>query len=202
MMVEPTACLAFAAKYSWDEESPQGRRFAGMCGESACLGAMLTEVSTHHLMTSMSWHMYNSLDPNLVRPQDDLQKMKAAGNINREQQLMVKHLWETYIGQIRPMMQDQASLLHDLEGSGGDQCMLLKYSPSQVASTLNQAADLEHSISQQQERYLFMLSRFIFQVLSPFQMGHLSGAAYPFTLQYSDLISSIAEQDDISSVPS
>ena len=77
MMVEPTACLAFAAKYSWDEESPQGRRFAGMCGESACLGAMLTEVSTHHLMTSMSWHMYNSLDPNLVRPQDDLQKMKV-----------------------------------------------------------------------------------------------------------------------------
>ena len=46
---------------------------------------------------------------------------------------MVKHLWETYIGQIRPMMQDQASLLHDLEGSGGDQCMLLKYSPSQVS---------------------------------------------------------------------
>lgn len=70
MMAEPTACMAFASKYSWDEESPQGRRFAAMCGESACLGAMLTEVSTHHLLQNMNTHLYHSQDPAVSRPQD------------------------------------------------------------------------------------------------------------------------------------
>ena len=70
MMAEPTACMAFASKYSWDEDSPQGRRFAAMCGESACLGAMLTEVSTHHLLENMNTHLYHSQDPATSKPQD------------------------------------------------------------------------------------------------------------------------------------
>ena len=71
MMAEPTACMAFASEYSWDEKSPQGRRFAAMCGESACLGAMLTEVSTHHLLENMNTHLYHSQDPVISKPQDD-----------------------------------------------------------------------------------------------------------------------------------
>lgn len=77
MMVEPTACLAFASKYSWDEQSPQGKIFARMCGESACLGALLTEVSTATLLRNMSQHMYKSKDPSIRKPQKDLQKMKV-----------------------------------------------------------------------------------------------------------------------------
>ena len=77
MINEPTACLSFAAHYSQDESSAQGRKFAAMCGESACLGAMLTEVSTPYILQQMSRHMYHNPDPNIARPQDNLPQMQV-----------------------------------------------------------------------------------------------------------------------------
>ena len=117
-----------------------------------------------------------------------------AGKIDSEQQLETKHLWDTYMRDIGPLLAEQASLQHDLESSGGHWTAGQDRAPHVVAAALNKAADLEHSLLQQQERFLFMLSRFIFQVLSPFQIGHLSGAAYPFNLEWSELISSVARQ--------
>ncbi|KAK9856091.1 hypothetical protein WJX84_005809, partial [Apatococcus fuscideae] len=197
MMAEPTACMAFASEYSWDEDSPQGRRFAAMSGESACLGAMLTEVSTTHILQNMNTHLYRSQDSRKSRPQDShLQSILRAGKITGGQQLQTKDLWTNYINDIGPLVAERTSLQHDLEASGGYQAMLQGWPPHMVAVALNKAADLEHSLLQQQERFLYMLSRFIFQVLSPFQTGHLSGAAYPFTLEWSELISSVARQAD------
>lgn len=77
-MAEPAACLAFASHYSWDEDSPQGRRFAAMCGECACLGAMLTEVSTTHLLQHMNKHIYDGHNLRTPRSQDDLQARQVS----------------------------------------------------------------------------------------------------------------------------
>lgn len=129
-------------------------------------------------------------DPNLKRPEI----LQRAGNISSEQQLQTKHLWTNYINDIGPLVAERTSLQHDLEASDGHQAMLHGGPARLVATALNKAADLEHNLLQQQERFLFMLSRFIFQVLSPFQTGHLSGAAYPFTLGWSELIASVAAQ--------
>ena len=120
--------------------------------------------------------------------------MQRAGKITGEQQLQTKRLWDNYMKDIGPLVAERASLQHDLEASGGYHAMLQGWPPPMVAIALNKAADLEHSLLQQQERFLYMLSRFIFQVLSPFQIGHLSSAAYPFTLEWSELIPSVARQ--------
>ena len=109
---------------------------------------------------------------------------------------MTKHLWTTYNNDIQPLVAEMKSLQHELMACGGHQAMLHGGPARMVATALNKAADLEHNLVQQQERFLFMLSRFIFQVLSPFQTGHLSSAAYPFTLGWSELISSVARQSD------
>ncbi|KAK9849960.1 hypothetical protein WJX84_009292 [Apatococcus fuscideae] len=144
----------YDALLSGDLDVP-GRKFAAMCGESACLGAMLTEVSTPYLLSHMSQHMYHNHDPRAPRPQDNAPLMQLAGKIDRGQQLETKHLWDTYRLDIGPLVAEQASLQHDLQSSGGHQA-----------------------------------------VLSPFQIGHLSGAAYPFTLEWSELISSVAHRND------
>ncbi len=89
---------------------------------------------------------------------------QAAGNVNEQQQAKTKHLWQTYVHTAAPLMAQQAHMQHKLQASGGYECLALGFPSSQIAETLNLAADLEHSIVQQQERYLFMLSRFIFQV--------------------------------------
>lgn len=119
-----------------------------------------------------------------------------AGKINPGQQRQTKELWVSYLRDTGPLNAEQVRLQHDLEASGGHHAAVRFRSPKAVAAALDTAADLEHCIVVQQERYLYMLSRFIFQILSPFQIGHLSGAAFPFTLQWSDLISSVARQVD------
>ena len=78
LMAEPAACLAFASHYSWDEDSPQGRRFAAMCGECACLGAMLTEVSTTHLLHNMNKHIYDGHNLRIPDRQANLQARQAS----------------------------------------------------------------------------------------------------------------------------
>lgn len=122
--------------------------------------------------------------------------VQMAGKINLEQQRQTKELWLSYLRDTAPLNAEQVRLQHDLEASGGHQAAVRNRPPQSVAAALDTAADLEHCIMVQQERYLYMLSRFIFQILSPFQIGHLSGAAYPFTLQWTDLIASVVRQAD------
>ena len=93
--------------------------------------------------------------------------LQEAGNVSEEQQAKTRFLWTSYLRHAAPLMAEQALLQHELEASGGCDCLPLGFPPRQVAHALNQAADLEHSIVLQQERYLFMLSRFIFQVPIP-----------------------------------
>ena len=95
MINEPTACLSFAAQYSQDESSAQGRKFAAMCGESACLGAMLTEVSTPYILQHMSRHMYHNPDPGIARPQDKPQMQVGASNVKSPLSRPVKAPWPT-----------------------------------------------------------------------------------------------------------
>ena len=89
---------------------------------------------------------------------------------------------------------------HKLQASGGYECLALGFPSSQIAETLNLAADLEHSIVQQQEHYLFMLSRFIFQV--PF-FWSANGLGSPSELEmYTDSAVAGAMTQLLSSLPS